>query len=220
MWRLLLAPELTVTESLRHEFVDWLHEGSNGRLWLVVPGSFHEPRQRQGRAATHHNTARLMDTDGRELTRHDKLVPYRWEDRGSPATEAIDAGSEVVLLETEVGHIAVAICLDHCEEGAGMVSLWEWASPDLVLVPAMDGSPGLSAYDRAAARLARASGCCSVVANQPPEPALAEASPRALLRAFDRPLTPVLRTNANGCDIAIYDVALGRSNPTPGQNEP
>lgn len=205
----LVAPELTITEALRHDLVDRLLEFPNQPLWLITPGSFHESSSSAGRDAAKRNTARLLDADGRELARHDKLRPFAWQEDGVQHVEAIEAGHEVMLLETPIGHIAMAICLDQCEESAGFQTLWEWAAPDVLLAPAMDGATGLEPYGKAADRAARTHGCCSVVANQPPDSVAHGVTLRSLVRGRAGRLSPFVHEHINGCQIFVYDVVLG-----------
>lgn len=205
----LVAPELTVTEALRHDLIEFLLETPNHPLWMVTPGSFHELKPQPSDGLAHSNTARLLDPDGRELARHHKLRPFSWEEGGNQCVEAIAPGQELVLLETPIGHIAMAICLDQCEESAPLQELWEWAAPDLLLTPAMDSAEQLEPYGRAADRAARSHGCCSVIANQPPEPDNGQALRRSLVRAREKRLDPAGSIDVSGCNVDIYVAVIG-----------
>lgn len=157
----LVLPELTIDPPMRERVQTWLAASKRAPLFLV-PGSFHVTR-----ATVARNEAELLFQSGRALLCHHKLRPFARPEKSAPFVEEIVPGAELGAVETPLGRIAVGICLDHCDESAGTIELWNWLAPDWALVPAMDGRVGLHAYQQAGRRLCRAHGTATLQANQP-----------------------------------------------------
>ncbi len=119
----LTFPELTIPPDLRERIRDALQigdarvAGTDGvphLIPLVVAGSWHEPSNGQWR-----NVATIFDGYGREVARHAKLLPYIDE---TGRLEAITSGDALTVLVSEDALLAVGICRDFCERGAGLNS--------------------------------------------------------------------------------------------------
>ena len=82
--------------------------------------------------------------------------------------EAIEASrKKVVLLETPLGLVGVAICKDFSDKGSSLVrTLWESLSPDWLLVPSMGDEETLRLHEPCAKERAKLHGIRSAVANQ------------------------------------------------------
>lgn len=159
----LVLPELTVTPALRDEVAAWLCTPENEHTFLVVvPGSFHV-----GPAGERCGEAVLLDSHGNVRLRHRKLKPMMLDDHeGMPQVrEEIRGHSELNLVASPLGPIAIGICLDFCD--LGLAELWRQAGPGLVLVPSMSNAATTDAHHRRASALHAEHGTTSVVAIQP-----------------------------------------------------
>ncbi len=161
-----VLPELSVTPALRARISSWLATNHH-RIQLVLAGSFHERVSEHERPV---NRAVLLGSRGERLMWHDKLAAFIASGE-LPAgaahlrEEHIHPGNVVRLLDTPFGLLAVAICLDHCDDLAP--ELWRRVEPDLLLVPAMNPQSDLRSYLAAAKKIGRAGNTVSVVAAQP-----------------------------------------------------
>ncbi len=123
-----VLPELTVCPTAARVVPDWLTTHTHGLL-LVCPGSFHEGRR---------NVARVYDRFGDVVHTHVKLAPERVEKGDHAIYEDIDGADRLTLLHTPLGILAVAVCLDFCEDlDPALQTLWNLVGPGLVLVPSM-----------------------------------------------------------------------------------
>ncbi|MGC8490125.1 MAG: hypothetical protein ACP5SH_00145 [Syntrophobacteraceae bacterium] len=157
---ILVLPELTVCPTLRRKVRDWLDDQPDHCFILVLPGSFHEERNGE-----RFNIAELFNRFGNTVLDHRKLTRYG----DSGRQEDIKTGRRIELLDTPVGLIGIPICLDFCEEGAPLSSLWEKIGAEWLLVPAFGETSSIHAHQRRAEELFRKHGTVSVVANQHPE---------------------------------------------------
>jgi predicted amidohydrolase len=157
---ILVLPELTVCPALREKVIDWLDDHTDHGFILLLPGSFHEEKNGEK-----FNIAELFNCFGKTVLHHRKLT--RYGDSGKQ--EDIRTGSRIELLDTSIGLIGIPICLDFCEEGAPLGSLWERIGAEWLLVPAFGAGSSINAHLRRAEELFRMHGTVSVIANQNPE---------------------------------------------------
>lgn len=126
----LVLPELTVDAAVLHETKKWLDSERPTHLALVAAGSFHKTCD-----GDYFNVAWLLDGQGRQLLEQRKLLPMR---RKPGEDEGVLAGRELWLLATNLGLVAIGICLDFCVvPGTAVGALWPAIGPALVLVPSM-----------------------------------------------------------------------------------
>ncbi len=154
----LVLPELTVCACLRRRVQDWLSRTMH-TLLFVIPGSFHFDIE-----GKHIGEAVLLDNFGDVLLRHHKLQP---EIIDGKAIEYIEPASHLTVLPTEVGLIALGICLDFCQDLPSMNALWNQLGPSLVFVPSMSNKATRTAHHRRAKDLLRNHGTITAVAIQP-----------------------------------------------------
>lgn len=151
---ILVVPELTVTPAMRDRVLAALRWASGPELALLVPGSFHE---QLGERLV--NRALLADGKGNVLCEHLKLVMFGENDGW---LESISLGSEVRVVSTPIGTLALAICKDFCDYHVGRV--WEEIQAEWLLVPAY--GRGAAAHEAAAARVARMVGTIIILAHE------------------------------------------------------
>ncbi len=171
---LLLLPELCVDESLLKALQAWLktHNLPDPRLRLVVAGSHHH-----GGDSDFRNRATVLGQDGRVLWEQDKLTHFNLPASDFPGTpfatlkapglyEPFTLGEQLVLRDSCLGRLAVAVCID-LFEFPGLEAM----GVDGYLTPAM--SPGLSRFTERARKLGGVNGAFTLVANArrqaPPE---------------------------------------------------
>lgn len=155
-----VLPELTICPGLRRMVSDWLDDRQGHPFILVLPGSFHE--EEKGKAF---NVAELFDRFGNPVLRHRKLTRFGTKKK----QEGIKTGSRIDLLETPIGLIGIPICLDFCDEGKILHSLWETLGAEWLLVPAFGADTSIDAHLRRAQELFRKHGTVSIIANQHPK---------------------------------------------------
>lgn len=172
--QILVLPELTVDKWVLDRLRGWLQDEPNHPLQLVVAGSFHEELgpvelAKEGLAAAERptewrNRSVLLDRFGGTLLLQDKLQPFRHD---VSLDEAISAGSKVNLIVCELGLLAVAICLDFCEEPAMPVGrLWFELGPHFVFVPSMGEDATNKAHRQRAESLGKLHGSRVLIASQ------------------------------------------------------
>lgn len=93
----------------------------------VVAGSWHRVAGEGTR-----NTAPILDGTGATKGVYSKIVPFLSDELG---WEAIDQGTEIVVLICDRFLASVAICKDYCD--LGVVPPWHLLDVDLMLVPSM-----------------------------------------------------------------------------------
>jgi hypothetical protein len=152
---ILVAPELTVTPSVRTNVLRTLQWAGGPQLALLVPGTFHE---REDDAVF--NRAILVDGKGNELCTHRKLTKFGLLEEGW--LETIALGDQISVLVTPIGTVAIAICKDFCDDFVGRV--WAQIQPEWLLVPAY--GKGASAHETAAKRISRMVGTIIILAHE------------------------------------------------------
>lgn len=163
-----VLPELTIPNRLRERVRKWLREKRSVHLQLVVPGSFHVRRRREG-GTVRFNAATLLDGHGTALLHHDKLTQLGWkgeEDRPH-CCEGNAIGTRIDVLSTTLGAVAVPICLDFCQAGHPFPALWEEIGVAWALVPSMGDDTTVHAHERRARDTWTSHGQVTAVANQP-----------------------------------------------------
>lgn len=159
-----VAPELTIPPAMRRRLQIMLAEGPLRHLLLAVPGSFHEIVENRPV-----NGVDIFDGDGVCLARHEKLTLFSYPRArdGKPCCEAIHACRKVVLLETPLALVGVAICKDFSDKTSILVrTVWERLAPDWLLVPSMGDDDTLRLHETCAQEHAKLRGMRSCVANQ------------------------------------------------------
>jgi len=119
----LVMPELAATPTVL-EGIEAKLSGQRGGPGLTVVGMYHdEPADRadvdpsladEAQLATHVNEAVVLGPTGAELWRHRKLscAQLSLEGRDDPVAEDIRLGTELRVIPTPLGMVAVVICLD------------------------------------------------------------------------------------------------------------
>ena len=169
--QVLVLPELTLCPALRARVACWLANNTHS-LALVVPGSYHVLD-----GGRRFNEAWLLGPRGKRLLTHRKLramLIVRNPTADNADTDDLDEVVEDIvevphlpMLMTPLGPLALAICLDFCNQT--MAPLWQAVGPSMVLVPSMSNDATLRAHKRRAADLAREHGTISAIALQSPD---------------------------------------------------
>ena len=145
-----IAPELTLDGSALQALIqrlgrrlDW---DSSPRAWpaLSVPGSMHivDP------SGERRNRALVLDAQGFEILRFDKLLAFEDPDLG---TEAIGYGDAIHVLATPTAVIGFGICRDFCERA--LPSPFAGLDLDYVLVPSFGGEVSMQGHIATASEL-------------------------------------------------------------------
>ncbi len=161
-----VLPELTVCPDVFARVVEWLQEPADPvqrYIPLILPGTFHRVLDGKNR-----NEARLLDDAGETILTHYKLNPIGWLDADNTPkfVERLETGSEVRVLMTPLGLLAIPICLDFCQEEQPFSTLWSNLGIQCALVPAMGTRASLSAHADRAKVLSRGFATLAVVAHQ------------------------------------------------------
>lgn len=140
----LMWPELTMPEDSVRQIKERLISealSSARKIALVLPGTFHVMDESD---AMHRNRAEIFDGRGRSLLSYNKRMKYRVKHQDCAASarsplaekaEAIKPGTELSILVMEDRLVAVAICLDFCEDCE--TPPYQYLDVDLVLVTSM-----------------------------------------------------------------------------------
>jgi hypothetical protein len=160
---LVVMPELSIEPSLHDDLLDTLKDPSLSTPMWVVAGDCYVSE-----GPSRRNRAHLFG-GGRVLLTQDKLVPMRRTDSGgTPIDEGCEAGTQLRLLHTDAGLLAIAICLDFCQTGdVPMATVWNAVAPAVVLVPSMGEKNTNDAHLARAQALYKLHGTRTAVASQP-----------------------------------------------------
>ena len=145
---LVLFPELTVRPEDRQEIqtllrtAPWDPDLSGHRPRLVFAGSWHDVIAEGPEAGRRQNIAPIYDGNGVAIARHIKHEPYL----GSGLREDIVVGDRIVVLASRSLTVAVAICLDFCQEARP--NTYEHVDADLVVVVSFGNQTTTEAHDR------------------------------------------------------------------------
>jgi hypothetical protein len=157
-----VAPELTVPVPMQNEISKLLAANPNSLL-VAVPGSFHYYDGEDRR-----NRAQIFDGYGKSLFSHDKLTQFSDRDAKPNVHENILVATRLVLVDTPLGLVGVAICKDFCDVGnSALLNAWNDIAPDWLLVPSYGNAEDtLKAHQKRALEHWSSRQTRSLVANQ------------------------------------------------------
>lgn len=152
---LVVLPELMVPSDARDILAQRLLRRRRSRPYGVLAGSFHMPAGSDQSEGPRVNEACLLDHRGRRVLRHQKQFGFRLRRRealppffpggppksGTPPEiyEDIEDGSELAILDTTLGRLAMLICFDAlaADPDHGFEELIRRVRPDLLFVLSM-----------------------------------------------------------------------------------
>jgi hypothetical protein len=184
---LVVWTELVFTPGHRRDLAAALAAASfelDSRLQFVMAGSIHEQADDGFR-----NSVIVLDATGKVCGEYAKVIPYFDKDVGE---EAIQPGSEFLLIVTEGSVFAVGICKDFCD--AGVPPAYFELPLDFVLVSSLAEESTMKAHQAAAHALRARSGERTFVVQQdlPQDLSLHEAPAGALgyvLPPLEKPMS-------------------------------
>lgn len=166
---ILVFPELSVSAAT-YDAIRATLAGSGDEDYpvLTIVGLCHRTLESGGVDV---NEAVVLGPDGSERHFHRKLYPFT-KGKGYLSGERLETGSQISILPSSIGNLAVLICLDlfHPESLASLND----SDANLLLVPSL--SPKTTAHETAATQLMATNLCSSFVCNRwlfeiSPEPA-------------------------------------------------
>lgn len=154
---ILIFPELTIAPADRAEVIRLLQsapwrDGLDGhRPALVVAGSWHDPIRTGARADVFANVAPVYGGLGQALGRHFKHAPYGIVGQGEPFRENVVSGDKILVLASRSMTLAVAICLDFCQQARA--NPYDDLDVDMVLVTSFAGARTTQMHQAQAERI-------------------------------------------------------------------
>lgn len=153
-------PELTMPEGRVEAVRAGLRAdplGDPRRIPIVVAGSWHVAD-----GADHYNRSEVLTARGKPLATCDKRRVFQFGGR----YEAIRAGHKVPVIVMEDRLVAIAICLDFCDDCG--LEVYRHLGVDLVIVPSMGDDKTVDAHERHAKILQSQQGSITLVVQQHP----------------------------------------------------
>jgi hypothetical protein len=111
--KIILFPELTIYQKTREKISEWLQiYNDNQEIIMVFAGSMHICKA-NGSKTEYLNECIAFNDSGKEILQQNKINVLKFENNSVQYIEWIDnSNTEFTCLETFIGRMAIAICLD------------------------------------------------------------------------------------------------------------